>query len=337
MTASARRLWMGVAGVAISVVALWWVLADVQWTEVRGHIADARLVLLFATVMAATATFPLRLLRWQYLLRREDGSAIPLAPLWHAVAIGFMANNILPFRMGEVMRSLSASRLANVRFTAAFSSVAVERVFDGLTVVALLVISLFAAGLPAGVEVAGVPVTRTATIAGLAMGAALLMALIVVAFPALSERVISAVVPSRALADRLVHIVEGLRHGLSVLRSPGRAGIVVAMSLVLWLVNALSFYLAFKAFGIPANFAAALLLQGILVFGIAVPTTPGYVGVFEGAIKAVLLVLGVGADHAVAYALTYHVTTFVPIVLLGVWSLIRTSLSLEEIREAPST
>jgi hypothetical protein len=328
---------MGVAGVAISVVALWWVLADVQWTEVRGHIADARLVLLFATVMAATATFPLRLLRWQYLLRREDGSAIPLAPLWHAVAIGFMANNILPFRMGEVMRSLSASRLANVRFTAAFSSVAVERVFDGLTVVALLVISLFAAGLPAGVEVAGVPVTRTATIAGLAMGAALLMALIVVAFPALAERVISAVVPSRALADRLVHIVEGLRHGLSVLRSPGRAGIVVAMSLVLWLVNALSFYLAFKAFGIPANFAAALLLQGILVFGIAVPTTPGYVGVFEGAIKAVLLVLGVGADHAVAYALTYHVTTFVPIVLLGIWSLIRTSLSLEEIREAPST
>lgn len=328
---------MGVAGVAISVAALWWVLADVQWSEVQAHIAEARLLPLFAAVVAATATFPLRLLRWQYLLRREDGSAIPLGPLWHAVAIGFMANNILPFRMGEVMRSLSASRLANVRFTAAFSSVAVERVFDGLTVVALLVISLFAAGLPAGVEVAGVPVTRTATIAGLAMGAALLMALVVVAFPALAERLISAVVPSRALAARLVHIVEGLRHGLSVLRAPGRAAMVVAMSLVLWLVNALSFYLAFKAFGIPANFAAALLLQGILVFGIAVPTTPGYVGVFEGAIKAVLLVLGVGADHAVAYALTYHVTTFVPIVLLGVWSLIRTSLSLQEIREAPST
>lgn len=328
---------MGLAGVAISVVALWWVLSDVHWAEVRGHITAARLLPLLAAVLVATATFPLRLLRWQYLLRREDGSAIPLAPLWHAVAIGFMANNILPFRMGEVMRSLSASRLASVRFTAAFSSVAVERVFDGLTVVALLVVSLFAAGLPAGVEVAGVPVTRTATIAGLAMGSALLMALVVVAFPALAERIITAVVPSRALAARLVSIVEGLRHGLSVLRSPGRVAMVIAMSIVLWLVNALSFYLAFKAFGIPANFAAALLLQGILVFGIAVPTTPGYVGVFEGAIKAVLLVLGVGADHAVAYALTYHVTTFVPIVLLGVWSLIRTSLSLHEIQEAPST
>lgn len=327
---------MGIAGVVISVAALWWVLSDVHWNEVRAHIAEARVLPLLATVLVATATFPLRLLRWQLLLRRENGEAIPLPPLWHAVAIGFMANNILPFRMGEVMRSLTVSRLAGVRFTTAFSSVAVERVFDGLTVVALLVFSLFAAGLPADVEVAGVPVTRTATIGGLAMGAALVMALVVVALPALAERIILAVVPGR-YATRLVHIVEGLRHGLSVLRSPGRATAVVAMSIVLWLVNALSFYLAFKAFGIPASFAAALLLQGIVVFGIAVPTTPGYVGVFEGAIKAVLLVLGVGADHAVAYALTYHVTTFVPIVLLGVWSLIRTSLSLDEIREAPST
>ncbi len=337
MTGSSRRIWLGIAGAVISVAALWWVLADVHWAEVRAHIVEARLLPLVAAVVVATATFPLRLLRWQLLLRRENGEAIPLPPLWHAVAIGFMANNILPFRMGEVMRSLTASRLAGVRFTAAFSSVAVERVFDGLTVVALLVFSLFAAGLPAGVEIAGVPVTRTATVAGLAMGSALVMALVVVAFPVLAERIILAIVPSRGFATRLVHIVEGLRHGLSVLRSPGRAAAVVAMSVVLWLVNALSFYLAFVAFGISASFAAALLLQGILVFGIAVPTTPGYVGVFEGAIKAVLLVLGVGADHAVAYALTYHVTTFVPIVLLGVWSLIRTSLSLQEIREAPST
>ena len=335
MTRSARRLWLGLAGVVISVAALWWVLADVHWSEVRAHVAEARLLPLLAAVIVATATFPIRLIRWQLLLRREDGGRLSLRPLWHAVAIGFMANNILPFRMGEVMRSLTASRLAPVRFTSAFSSVAVERVFDGLTVVALLVLSLFLAGLPAGVEIAGVPVTRTATVAGLAMGAALVMALIVVAFPALAERIILRVVPSRTIAARLVHIVEGLRHGLSVLRDPGRAAGVVVLSLILWLVNALSFYLAFKAFGIPANFAAALLLQGILVFGIAIPTTPGYVGVFEGAIKAVLLVLGVGADHAVAYALTYHVTTFVPIVLLGAWSLLRTSLSLNEIQEAP--
>jgi len=324
---------MGLAGVAISVAALWWALADVNWHEVRTHVSEAAIVPLVAAVVVATSTFVLRLVRWRLLLRREDGSALPVQPLWHAVAIGFMANNILPFRMGEVMRCLTVTRLAPVRFTASLSSVAVERVFDGLTVVALLVFSLFAAGLPAGVEVGGVPVTHTATIGGLVMGAALLAALAVVAFPAFAERVIVRMIPSERLAQKLVRIVEGLRHGLSVLKSPGRVVAVVGWSLVLWLVNALSFYLAFLAFGIEANFAAALLLQGVLVFGIAVPTTPGYVGVFEGAIKAVLLVFGVGADHAVAYALTYHVTTFIPIVLLGAWSLFSTSISLQEIRE----
>lgn len=332
-----RPVWPTVLGIAVSVLAVWWVLRDVHWADVRSHVTSAELLPLGAAVVVATSTFVLRFLRWRVLLRAEDGSALPAAPLWHAVAIGFMANNILPFRMGEVIRSVTVTRLAPVRLTAALSSVAVERVFDGLTVVGLLAVSLLAAGLPADVEIGGVSVAHIAAVGGAAMLAALLGALAIVAWPAPAERLIRRIVPSAALADRIVRLVDGLRHGLSVLRSPGRVMAVIAWSLVIWLVNALSFYLAFKAFGISANFAGALLLQGVLVFGIAVPSTPGYVGVFESAIKAVLLVLGVSADRAVAYGVTYHATTFLPIVLLGVWSLLTTSIRLRDLREAPPT
>jgi uncharacterized membrane protein YbhN (UPF0104 family) len=76
-------------------------------------------------------------------------------------------------------------------------------------------------------------------------------------------------------------------------------------------------------------------MQGVLVLGIAAPTTPGYVGVFEVIIKGVLLLFGVSADRAVAYAVTYHITTFLPIVLLGVWSLLRSSVDFAAVREAP--
>lgn len=312
-------------------------LGNVEWSAVRAHIGSASLPLLAAAVAIATATFPLRLLRWRLLLRRDDGGTIPFPPMWHAVAIGFMANNVLPFRMGEIMRTLTVSRLAPVRFTAAFSSIAVERVFDGLTVVALLAVSLFTAGLPAGTAIGGVPIARLAAIAGAMLGAALLAAVAVVAWPLAAERVIRTVVPGERLAGKLVALVEGVRHGLSVLRSPTRLAAVVGWSLVLWLVNALSFYVAFLAFDIPAGFAAALLLQGVLVLGIAVPSTPGYVGLFEGAIKAVLLLFAVAPDRAVAYAVTYHVTTFVPIVLLGAWSLLSTSLSLRQLRSEASS
>ena len=312
-------------------------LGNVEWSAVRAHIGSASLPMLAVTVAIATATFPLRLLRWRLLLRRDDGGTIPFPPMWHAVAIGFMANNVLPFRMGEIMRTLTVSRLAPVRFTAAFSSIAVERVFDGLTVVALLAVSLFTAGLPAGTAIGGVPIARLAAIAGAMLGAALLVAVAVVAWPLAAERVIRTMVPGERLAGKLVALVEGVRHGLSVLRSPARLAAVIGWSLVLWLVNALSFYVAFRAFDIPAGFAAALLLQGVLVLGIAVPSTPGYVGLFEGAIKAVLLLFAVAPDRAVAYAVTYHVTTFVPIVLLGAWSLLSTSLSLRDLRSEASS
>ena len=298
------------------------------------HISAARPLPLAIAVIIATSTFFLRVFRWRLLLRRDDGTALPLSPLWHGIAIGFMANNVLPFRMGEVMRALAVNRLAPVRFTSAFSSIAVERVFDGLSVVALLVISLFAAELPSGVEIAGVSIAHIATIGAGSMLAALAVAIAVVAWPAFAERMIRRLIPSPRLAERLVGMVEGLRHGLSVLRSPSRLLGVIVWSLVIWMVNAVSFQAAFVAFEIPAGYATALLLQGVLVFGIAVPSTPGYVGVFEGAIKAVLLVFGVASDRAVAYAVAYHVATFFPIVLLGAWSLASTSMSLRDLREA---
>ena len=94
-----------------------------------------------------------------------------------------MANNILPFRAGELVRLLAASRLAAARFSAVLSSVAVERIFDGLAVVALLSVSLLASDLPPGVAVGGVSVRHAAQVGRRARVAALVAAVLVVAFP----------------------------------------------------------------------------------------------------------------------------------------------------------
>ena len=160
------------------------------------------------------------------------------------------------------------------------------------------------------------------------------VAALVVAFPRPAERLIQKIVPFPRLADRLVGMIEGVVHGLSVVKSPARVVAVIAWSLVIWLVNVSSFYVGFKAFDIPLNFAGAMLLQGILAFAITVPTAPGFVGVFEGAIKATLLLYGISDSVAVTYALVYHATTFVPITLLGAWSLMSTGLGLRNLQRA---
>jgi len=110
----------------------------------------------------------------------------------------------------------------------------------------------------------------------------------------------------------------------------------VLWSVVLWLVNALSFYIAFAAFGIQVSFVGALLVQGLVSFGVSVPSTPGYVGPFEAAIVAALALYGVGESRAFSYAIAYHATTFVPITLLGLWSVASTPIRLGDLRRRPT-
>lgn len=326
------RIWPSLLGVATSVGLLVFILRRVDLAQVRQHLAQAHAWPLVLSVVLATLTFPIRTIRWRLLLRTAGDRPLPVAPAWHATAIGFMANNLLPFRAGELIRPFAITRLAGARFTSALSSIAVERIFDGLTVTALLTLALLSPGLAPGVAVGGVSVRHIALAAGGISAAALVVALGVVAWPLAAERVVRAIVPGARLADRLVGLIEGVRQGLAALNSPARIGGVIAWSLVLWVLNAASFFVAFAAFDIGVSFTGALLLQGLVAFGVSVPSTPGYVGPFEAAIVAALALYGVPEDRSFSYAIAYHVTTFIPITLLGLWSLAQSGVGLSDLR-----
>jgi glycosyltransferase 2 family protein len=336
---SASR-WAWIVGLGVSLALLGLALRGVQPREFVDHLRNANPALMLATIGLATLTFPLRTIRWRLILRDAKGGALPLGPLWHATAIGFMANNLLPVRAGEFARAYVAQQALSVRFTTALASVGVERVCDGLMLVALLAVALVAPSFPRDTTLGG------RSIAGLAQGFAALfgialgLALLVVHRPApwlaLLRRLAHAVLPAR-FAERVIHAAEGLVAGLAVLKSPGRLLGVVGWSLVLWLVNAASFAVCFRAFGFPVPAEGALLLQGVIGFGVALPSSPGFVGVFEVATKATLAVYGIDATRALSYAVGYHVSTFLPITLLGLYSLSRMRLHLAELRARAGT
>jgi len=332
--------WVGLIGLAVALALLAWVLHDVKPREVLAYARSADPLLLAVAVVLATLTFPLRTIRWRLILRDVDGRRFAWQPLWHATAIGFMANNLLPARAGEIARPYVANRQLPVRFMTALGSVGVERVFDGLMMLALMAVAIAAPSFPSHTTMNGRSLSALATGAAVLFGVALLLALVVVHRPApwlaLLHRVTHRLLPPRA-ADRLAHGADGIVAGLAVLKSPARFAGVVAWSLVLWLVNAAAFAVCFRAFGLDLPLEAALLLQGIIGFGVAVPSTPGYVGVFEAATKLTLGVYGVDASRALSYALTYHLTTFIPITLLGLWSLSRLHLRLGELRQGNGT
>ena len=112
------------------------------------HVRSMHWPPMLLAVVVATLPFLLRVPRWQALLRREDDSRIDALPMWHSIAMGFAANNTLPFRLGEILRVGAIARLAPVAFPSALSSLVVERVIDALTVVALFAGALLVVEIP---------------------------------------------------------------------------------------------------------------------------------------------------------------------------------------------
>jgi uncharacterized protein (TIRG00374 family) len=333
---SHRFGWTAALGLVIAALLIWWALHDVSAGEVWSRLRNVRLVPFTLSIVVATLMFPLRTIRWQYLLRLE-GEALPFIPLWHATAIGFMSTNLLPARAGEFARAYAARRLTGVRFTTAFASIAVERVLDGITLVAALVVAIWAGGF--GGDTA---VSEDRTLGSVVRGAGfmflllLVVALAVVHWPRLAIDVTGAA-SRRILPDRwsrgLTAAVEGLVSGLDVLRSPRRFAAAVFWSLVVWIAGAASFWLGMLAFELDVPWSAALMLQSLLAFGIAIQFSPGFFGQWEALCRVALPPLyGVSVGATVSFALGFHLGGFIPITLLGLWSLSRAHLHLADLR-----
>ena len=154
--------WAWLLGLAITIACLWWAVRGVNWADFGAALRTVNVPLLLLVVVIATLTFPLRMIRWRVMLRGDDDTPIAWPALWHAVAIGFMANNLLPARAGEFARAYVVKRQAPVRFITALATIGVERLFDGLFMLALMAVAIAAPSFPANTLVEGVSLAHVA-------------------------------------------------------------------------------------------------------------------------------------------------------------------------------
>jgi uncharacterized membrane protein YbhN (UPF0104 family) len=208
---------------------------------------------------------------------------------------------------------------------------------DGLTVVALLAGAAMVGGFTTQTTVG--PFTLGALITGTTavFGAILVLAIAAVHWPAVARAsthaIAGALLPKR-WAEKPVAILDGLLDGLDVLRDWRRFAAVSVLSLGVWGVNGLSFWFGLEAFNIDTPFTAAFILQSLIAFGVALPSSPGFFGPFEAVTRATLSLYGVAGGLAVSFAVGYHLLTFLPITVLGLWSLTRARLHLTDLRHA---
>jgi len=325
--------WRGALGVVISIALLWWTLRGESFGDIWNVLRESNVGMFVLAAGLATLAFPIRAWRWRYILEPSAGT-IPFGPLWRATAIGFMVNNVSPARAGELARAYVISReTEKIRFSAALGSLVVDRVFDTLIVLLLLLAVASLPGFPADAAVGGWSISRL-----LLVGAAIaLSALVVLVLAAMyPERLVR--LWERAFGHRAPRIMERGRGillsfgtGLSVLRDMRRSAIVFFWALVMWVVNGTSFWVAFKAVGIDAPLSAAFFLQSLLAAAVAAPSAPGFFGPFEAAAKVALNVYGIDDTLAVSFALGYHILGWIPITAIGFWYLGKMGLHLKDV------
>jgi glycosyltransferase 2 family protein len=328
--------WRGALGIALSAAALWWTLRGIDFGSVMLHIRRSDPLLLVLSTAAATGIFPLRARRWRPILQ-SVAPDLPLGPLWRATAIGMMVSNLVPGRAGELARAYALAReTRRVPFTTAFASVAVDRGFDAAVVLLLMFVAMLDPRFSAGAVVGGQPASRVIAGGAAFAGSVLAILFLMARFPNAVVRAYEAF--ARRLSPRLEQrgsaLLRTFLTGLGVLRRPALFAEVLWWTLLHWLLNAFAFWLGFLAVGIDAPFSAALFLQGLIAIGVALPSAPGFFGIFELFAKAGLTVYGVQDDLAVAWAIAFHFLSFIPITLIGAWYFVRLGLHMREIGAA---
>jgi len=326
-----QRLRVAVS-LAVTAFFLWLALHGVKWPEVWRHLRTANWVYLALSTFVGTVAVHFRALRWKTLLAPVDPD-VAFHPRVAGAAVGFAANNLIPARVGEVVRAVVTARLAKLPVSAVFASLVVERVLDGLVTVVLLFGVMALPGFPSP-ERAAAALTAVRIVAlVMAVAGLVLIALALLPGPAvaLAERTVANLLPRRLREPFIARLNEFIA-GLAVLRNPRLLALSVAWAVAQWLFLPLSIYFGFLAFGIhEPGYMGAVFLQTAINLAVAVPSSPGFFGPLEAAARFGLGLWGVDETRAVSFAIGWHLAGYLGVTLLGLWYVQRLDLSWREL------
>ncbi|MCH7698087.1 MAG: flippase-like domain-containing protein [Chloroflexi bacterium] len=326
-----RRVWIGFA---ISVIFLGIFFYQTDVSEIWDSFKEANYAIAFASLPVYFAGIWVRTIRWQYLLRPVV--RVSTARLFPVVIIGLMANNLIPARAGELVRAYILGEREKVSKAASLGTIAVDRLFDGLTLVPMLLIVVAFVGSSERFPLPAVDWTvnlvQLAIVMSVLFGGALAVLLVLAFSEAARNRadeLITTLTP-----ERLRPSIEGLAHsffdGLHVLRSPVDMGLAWLMSMVSWLLEATMYYIVGLAFDIDVGFQHYLLATAAANLAIAVLASQGGIGPFELVTKQTFIAAGVATGGAEAYAIGLHALVLLPVIVVGLYFLGTMNLSLGE-------
>jgi uncharacterized protein (TIRG00374 family) len=303
------KKWIPLLGYAVSIGCLIFVYHGFDWKEQLPRIRQTPLPYILAAVLCDIAVYCIQGWRWNELLK-----PVGVLPVWRsmqAIYIGLFANEVLPLRPGEVIRSFLQARWSGVPFTIVLSSVIIERLFDGFWLIAGFLITSFFVELPS-ILVYG---SRL-------LGAILFIVGSLLAFAVLSrERAATWINPK-------------FRHHLDALEAMGRSRSFYRSFLISFAYLALQIgpiYLIEQGFGLDLGLGACAGILVILRLGSVPPQAPSNVGTFQGFAILGAMLFGVDRQSATGFATLLFIVITVPLWVVGFFALLATKMKLSHL------
>jgi hypothetical protein len=292
-----RKTWLSLAvAVPLAGLLLWLTLRNMNLGEVWLKLRSARAGWLAAAVAAQAVALVLRAARWRVLLNAEG--ALPLRTVLAATSAGYLGNNVFPARMGELIRTAAVAWAGSLSLGYVLATALTERLVDAAALM-------------------GVASTVLATTPGMpewlhrgARGMAVASAVGIIAIAVLPHL-------ERPFGARLPSLVAQFLLGLRALHHPGRAFQFLALTAVIWPLDGLMAVAVGASLAVPLGFGRGLMLIAALGLSSAVPSTPGYVGVYQFAAVTVLAPLGVDREDALAIVLLLQAAIYLVMIVTG--------------------
>jgi uncharacterized protein (TIRG00374 family) len=324
--------WQNVGlNLGISLLFLDLVFAQIDWTEFGWVLARANYWMLIPSTICLMAHLYFRTLRWQWLLKPLG--EVPFWPAFRALVIGITGNTVLPARAGEFLRAYVIGRSTGLSKVGAFATLVVERIFDGLTVL-LILLAVIIWG------VRNEDLQRAGIVGAIFYLGAMVAVIVFITKRHWADLLINKFLPEN-LAQIALRLLDSFGRGLAVLKNPQQLAMVVLWNILTWVFIPVSLWFALLAFdfGSPIPWVTPVLMLPALALALTVPGAPGGVGLVQFAVKLTLdstfvdVPVAANFEEIVAAAsIVIHVSQLGPEVILGVIAFTFEGLSTGDIK-----
>jgi glycosyltransferase 2 family protein len=326
------KKWIFWLGILISAVLVYFAFRKLNPGDAWDVIKTAKYGWLIPGILVYFMAVWVRAWRWHYMLRPLK--KIKTSSMFPIVTIGYMGNNIYPARAGEVLRAAILKKKEGVPISASLATIIVERVFDGVVMLAFIFLNLGELSkLTASSGYIG-------NLRDLAIYGAIIFIVVLVVFmaaamlPHLTRRIADWFI-DRLLPHKIRPKVSGLTHrfldGLESLRSPVDALMIFFTSFLIWLLETVKYWFVMHAFPFNVSFFTLMLMNGVSNLATTLPSAPGYVGTFEAPQIAILTAEGISQAVAAGYTVVLHIALWLPITLLGFYYFSREGLKFGQV------